>query len=37
MLNSLSGIRGKFMGGAVQRTMDDEVKTLDNLKRLLES
>ena len=20
-----------FMGGAVQRTMDDEVKTLDNL------
>ena len=34
---TLSGIRGRFMGGAVQRTMDDEVKTLDNLKRLLES
>ena len=34
---TLSGIRGMFMGGAVQRTMDDEVKTLDNLKRLLES
>ena len=34
---ALSGIRGIFMSGAVQRTMDDEVKTLDNLKRLLES
>ena len=34
---TLSGIRGMFMGGAVQRTMDDEVKTLDNLKRVLES
>jgi uncharacterized protein YndB with AHSA1/START domain len=33
----LSGIRAKLMGGAVQRTMDDEVKTLDNLKRVLES
>ena len=34
---TLSGIRGMFMSGAVQRTMDDEVKTLDNLKRVLES
>jgi hypothetical protein len=25
------------MGGAVQRTMNDEVRTLDNLKRVLES
>jgi uncharacterized protein YndB with AHSA1/START domain len=33
----LSGIRGMFMGGAVQRTMDQEVKTLDNLKRVLET
>ena len=33
----LSGIRGMLMGGAVQRTMDAEVKTLDNLKRVLEA
>ena len=32
----LSGIRGRFMGSAVQKTMDAEVKTLDNLKRELE-
>lgn len=32
----LSGLRGMVMGGAVQRTMDDEVKTLENLKRVLE-
>ena len=34
---TLSGVRGMLMSGAVQRTMDDEVKTLDNLKRVLES
>ena len=33
----LSGVRGIFMGGAVQKTMDAEVRTLDNLKRILES
>jgi uncharacterized protein YndB with AHSA1/START domain len=33
----LSGIRRMIMGGAVQRTMDEEVKALDNLKRVLES
>ena len=33
----LSGLRGMLMGGAVQRTMDSEVKTLDNLKRVLEA
>ncbi|MFL5771419.1 MAG: SRPBCC family protein [Chloroflexota bacterium] len=33
----LSGIRGIVMNGAVQRTMDQEVRTLDNLKRVLES
>jgi len=33
----LSGVRGIFMGGAVQKTMDAEVRTLDNLKRVLES
>jgi uncharacterized protein YndB with AHSA1/START domain len=32
----LSGIRGLFMGSAVQKTMDAEVRTLDNLKRVLE-
>ncbi len=32
----LGGLRGLFMGGAVQRTMDSEVRTLDNLKRILE-
>jgi uncharacterized protein YndB with AHSA1/START domain len=33
----LSGIRGLFMGSAVQKTMDAEVRTLDNLKRVLEA
>ena len=33
----LSGIRGLLMGGAVQRTMDEEVRTLENLKKILES
>ena len=33
----LSGVRGIFMGGAVQKTMDAEVRTLDNLKRILET
>ena len=33
----LSGIRGLFMGGQVQKTMDAEVRTLDNAKRILES
>ena len=33
----LSRLRGMVMGGAVQRTMDEEVKTLENLKRVLES
>jgi len=32
----LPGIRGMLMGGAVQRTMDGEVHTLDNLKKILE-
>jgi uncharacterized protein YndB with AHSA1/START domain len=32
----LTGIRKLLMGGAVQRTMDGEVRTLDNLKRVLE-
>jgi uncharacterized protein YndB with AHSA1/START domain len=32
----LSGIRGLFMASAVQKTMDAEVRTLDNLKRVLE-
>jgi uncharacterized protein YndB with AHSA1/START domain len=32
----LAGIRGLLMGSAVQRTMDSEVRTLDNLKRVLE-
>jgi uncharacterized protein YndB with AHSA1/START domain len=34
---TLDGLSGLFMGGAVQRTMNDEVRTLDNLKRVLES
>lgn len=33
----LSGLRKVLMGGAVQRTMDSEVRTLDNLKRVLEA
>jgi uncharacterized protein YndB with AHSA1/START domain len=33
---NLSGLRGLLMGSAVQRTMDAEVRTLDNLKRVLE-
>jgi uncharacterized protein YndB with AHSA1/START domain len=33
----LSGLRGMLMGGQVQKTMDAEVRTLDNLKRVLES
>jgi uncharacterized protein YndB with AHSA1/START domain len=33
----LPGVRGIFVGGAVQKTMDAEVRTLDNLKRILES
>jgi carbon monoxide dehydrogenase subunit G len=32
----LTGIRKLLMNGAVQKTMDSEVRTLDNLKRLLE-
>jgi uncharacterized membrane protein len=33
----LGGIRGLLMGGAVQRTMNAEVLTLDNLKHVLEA
>ena len=33
----LTGIRRMLMAGAVQRTMDGEVRTLDNLKQVLES
>ena len=33
----ISGLRGLFMGSAVQQTMDSEVRTLDNLKRVLEA
>ncbi|MDQ6683039.1 MAG: SRPBCC family protein [Chloroflexota bacterium] len=32
----LSGLRKLLMGAAVQRTMDSEVRTLDNLKAILE-
>jgi uncharacterized protein YndB with AHSA1/START domain len=32
----LSGVRKLLMAGAVQKTMDAEVRTLDNLKRQLE-
>jgi uncharacterized protein YndB with AHSA1/START domain len=32
----LTVLRRLLMGGAVQRTMDAEVRTLDNLKRVLE-
>jgi uncharacterized protein YndB with AHSA1/START domain len=34
---SLKGIGRMFMGGAVQRTMNAEVRTLDNLKAILET
>lgn len=33
----LSGVQRILMGGAVQRTMDAEVRTLENLKRVLET
>jgi len=33
----LTGLRSLLMGGAVQKTMDAEVRTLDNLKRTLEA
>jgi uncharacterized protein YndB with AHSA1/START domain len=32
----LTGLRKAVMAGAVQKTMDAEVRTLDNLKRILE-
>jgi uncharacterized protein YndB with AHSA1/START domain len=35
--SQLTGLRRLLMGGAVQRTMDAEVRTLDNLKRVLET
>jgi uncharacterized membrane protein len=33
----LTGFRKLLMGGMVQKTMDSEVHTLDNLKRVLET
>lgn len=33
---TLTGLRKFLMGSMVQTTMDAEVKTLDNLKRVLE-
>jgi uncharacterized protein YndB with AHSA1/START domain len=33
----LTGFRKLLMGSAVQKTMDSEVQTLDNLKRVLET
>jgi hypothetical protein len=33
----LTGFGRLFLNRAVQKTMDSEVKTLDNLKRVLES
>ena len=33
---AISGLRGLLLSGMVQRTMDGEVRTLDNLKRVLE-
>jgi hypothetical protein len=33
----LNGVRRLLMGSAVQKTMDAEVRTLDNLKAVLES
>jgi uncharacterized protein YndB with AHSA1/START domain len=33
----LTGLRRLLMGGSVQRTMDAEVRTLDNLRRVLEA
>ena len=32
----LTGLQRLFMNGAVQKTMDSEVRNLDNLKRVLE-
>jgi uncharacterized protein YndB with AHSA1/START domain len=32
----LTGLRRSLMGGTVQKTMDAEVRALDNLKRVLE-
>jgi uncharacterized protein YndB with AHSA1/START domain len=34
---SLTGLRKLLMGSAVQKTMDSEVKTLDNLRQVLEA
>jgi carbon monoxide dehydrogenase subunit G len=33
----LSGLRGMLMGGQIQKTMDSEVRMLDNLKHVLEA
>jgi carbon monoxide dehydrogenase subunit G len=33
----LTGVSKLLMGSAVQKTMDSEVRTLDNLKRILET
>jgi len=33
---AITGLRGLLLGGMVQKTMDGEVRTLDNLKRVLE-
>ena len=33
----LTGLRKLLMGSMVQKTMDSEVRNLDNAKRLLES
>jgi hypothetical protein len=32
----LAGVKGLFMSGMVQKTMDAEVAAIDNLQRLLE-
>jgi uncharacterized protein YndB with AHSA1/START domain len=32
----LGGVRGLLMGGAVQRTMDQEVRMLENIRRVLD-
>jgi carbon monoxide dehydrogenase subunit G len=34
---TVTGLRGLLMGSMVQRTMDAEVRTLDNARRVLES
>jgi uncharacterized protein YndB with AHSA1/START domain len=34
---TLTGLRGLLMAGAVQKTMDTEVRALDSLKRILEA